>query len=214
MILLTASKMPEGLDKDILATSISLMFPNPDNDEYINALRDRSNNASAFESLYALALLYEQIRSLPSLPTDTSELIFARNKMGKPYFKNSAIKFNISHSKGYIACACAVGEELGVDIEASEITAERAERLAKRYFCDLETAEVIAHPEIFARKWTEKEARAKFCGESVEKILSDDRNNPDFINCGDICLHRFSLENIPVTLCTKSKFSTISFTVQ
>ena len=214
MILLTVAKMPEGLDKDALATSVSLMFPHPDNDEYIDALRDRSHDASACESLFALALLYEQIRDLPGAPSNTSSLAFTRNIMGKPYFKSSAIKFNISHSKGYVACACAVGEEFGIDIEASEITAERAERLAKRYFSDREAAEVIAHPEIFARKWTEKESRAKFHGESVEKILSEDKKRPNSANFGDIRLHHFSYANIPITLCTKSKFSTIVFTVQ
>ena len=213
MILLTATKIPEGLDKDTLATAVSLMFPDSENCEFIEKMRDKTCEGSACESLFALALLYEQIKEFYS-PSDTSKLIILRNAMGKPYFKDSDIKFNISHSKGYVACACAIGEELGVDIEASEISPERVERLAKRYFSDSEYSEIKERPEIFARRWTEKEARAKFLGESVEKILSNDKNQHNSCDSEKICLHRFTVDNIPITLCTKRDFSTIIFTVQ
>ncbi len=213
MILLTAAKMPDGLDKNILADAVGLMFSNPENKKYIEDIRRRANGSSACESLFALALLYEKIRELPCY-IDTSELIFGRNECGKPYFKDSDVKFNISHSKGYVACAVSLGEELGVDIEAAEISRERAERLAKRYFCEEEQKEILKNHEIFTRKWTEKEAKAKFSGGSVGNILSSDKIIEEFSNLDQIILHKFSFDNTPITLCTKRDFSTIIFSVQ
>lgn len=214
MILLTAAKMPDGLDKSILATAVGMMFPNPENKEYFDEIRNRALDRSACESLFALALLYEQIRELAGVTVDASELIFSRSEMGKPYFRDSEIKFNISHSYGYVVCAISVGEELGVDVEASEISPERAEKLAKRYFSEQENQEIARDSEIFARKWTEKEAEAKFFGESVGNILLKDKNLQNVANFSEIRLHRFSFGKIPLTLCTKKDYSTIIFTVQ
>ena len=214
MILLTAARMPEGLDKDTLAMTVLLLFPSPENEEYIEKLRSKTHTPSACESLFALALVYEQLRELTGCVGDTSNLILARNKMGKPYFKDSDIRFNVSHSKGYVVSAVSVGEELGVDVEASNITPERAERFAKRYFSDQEQSEILNSPELFARKWTEKEARAKFLGKSVENILSQDKTSTGPRSFDDIYLHQFSIDGHPITLCTKRDFSTISFTVQ
>ena len=214
MILLTSAKMPEGLDKNTLASAVSLMFPSPENRDFIERMREKTLESSACESLFALTLLYEQIRDLPQTHGDTKDLVFLRNPMGKPYFKDSDIRFNVSHSKGFVVCAAAVGEELGVDVEASLITPERAERLSKRYFSEEEQTEISKHPEIFARKWTEKEARAKFSGESIEKILSQDKISPFSEIKSSIRLHRYTFEEHPVTLCTKRDFSTIIYTVQ
>ena len=213
MILLTAAKMPDGLDKNILADAVGLMFSNSKNEGYISEIRERANDSSACESLFALALLYEQIRELPC-HIDTSELIFARNECGKPYFKSSDVKFNISHSKGYVACAVSLDEELGMDIEASEISRERAKKLAKRYFSEAEQKEILENPQKFSRRWTEKEAKAKFLGKSVGNILLNDRIPAKNSNFDQIVLHKFSFDNIPITLCTKRDFSTIFFTIQ
>ena len=213
MILLTAAKVPEGLDKNILASAVFLMFSNPENEKYIREIKDRQDTSAACESLFALALVYGQIRDLPCR-IDTSRLVFRRNGCNKPYFADSPVKFNISHSKGYVACAVSLGEELGVDIEAAEISPERAEKLAKRYFSEQERHEISKSPQMFARKWTEKEAKAKFLGESVGNILSSDKIDQKSEDSQGICLHSFSFDKIPITLCTKRDFSTISFTIQ
>ena len=212
MILLTASKMPEGLDRNTLATTVSLLFPSAENEEYIEKISSRANDTSATESLFALALLYDLITEL-GIP-DTYDLKFARGEMGKPYFIDSEIKFNISHSKGYVACAVSVGEELGVDIEASELTEERVERLAKRFFSESEQKELKISPKSFSRRWSEKESRAKFFGQSVENILSADKISPNNQYSEKIRLHSFAIGDVPISLCTKEDFSTISFTVQ
>ena len=214
MILLTSAKMPDGLDKDTLANAVWLMFPNPRNQKYFNEIRCRTNVQAACESLFALAMLYDKITELPCASIDTSDLIFSRSEVGKPYFENSEIKFNVSHSKGYVACAVSMGEELGVDIEASEISPERAEKLAKRYFGTLDQQDIASSPEVFARKWTEKEAKAKFFGKSIGNILSTDKKSCDNQVFDEIIIHRFRFDNIPISLCTKRQFSTITFTIQ
>lgn len=213
MILLTCAKMPDGLDKNTLAAAVGYMFSNPENNNYLEEIRTRASNISACESLFALALLYEQIKDLPCR-IDTSKLIFTRNECGKPYFHNSDVRFNLSHSKGYVACAASLGEELGVDIEATQFPPERIEKLAKRYFCESEQEEIASSSQIFARKWTEKEAKAKFFGESVANILLQDKNSSNFDDFDKIRLHRYSIGEIPISLCTKGDFSTIVFTVQ
>ena len=213
MILLSAAKMPAGLDKNALSDTVSLLFPHQDNREYIETIRQRKNDESACESLFALALLYEQIFSLPRR-IDTSKLILARSELGKPYFVNSALKFNLSHSKGYVAVACSIGEELGVDVEASDLSFDRALKMAERYFTAEEIKKVTACPKAFAKIWSEKEAKAKFRGESVGNILSEEQNSDNSDKNGNIRTHSFSIDGFPITLCTKRDFSTIIFTVQ
>ena len=212
MILLTSAKMPDGLDKHTLMSAVGLMFSNEENREYLAKIEDRAD-LPACESLFALALLYEQILSLPCR-VDTSSLVFERNAMGKPYFKGSDVKFNISHSHGYVACAVSIGEELGVDIEASDISEERATRLAQRYFPESDLGAVLQSPEKFARIWSEKEAKAKLFGDSLTNLLEKEKNIDENPALREIRLHRFSYGEIPVTLCTKRTFSTICYHAQ
>ena len=212
MILLTCAKIPDGLDKNTLASAVRLMFPHRDNEKYIEDIRGRKNGSSACESLFALAMLYERICELPCRVV-TEELIFDRNENGKPFFKGSDLKFNISHSRGFVACAASIGEEVGIDVEAAIIPAEKAEKLASRYFSKEELAAILSDHNIFTRLWCEKEAEAKFYGKSVVNILSDLKNKVDQNVERCICLHRFEFDSIPIILCTKRDFSTIIFSV-
>ena len=209
MILLTSAKMPDGLEKHTLASAVGLMFSNESNREYIEKIEGRAD-IPASESLFALALLYDQILSLPCR-VDTSSLVFERNAMGKPYFKDSDVKFNISHSHGYVACATSIGEELGVDIEASYVSEERATKLAQRYFPESEASAVLSAPQKFARIWSEKEARAKFFGNILADLLEKEKKIHENPSQNEIKLHSFSHGEIPVTLCTKRTFSTICY---
>lgn len=212
MILLTGAKIPNGLDKQILGETVRLLFPHEKNREYIGNIEKRAD-LPAIESLFALALLYELIRSLEAR-IDTAELIFARSEMGKPYFEGSPVKFNISHSKGYVAVAVSLGEELGVDVEATDLPPERAIKLAERYFAREDLVAVSRDASRFAKIWSEKEAQAKFFGESVGNLFSCEKKEDFFANPRDVRLHRFAIDGHPVTLCTKRDFSTIVYTVQ
>ena len=212
MILLTSAKMPDRLEKHTLASAVGLMFPNKSNREYLEKIENRAD-IPACESLFALALLYEQILSLPRY-VDTSNLVFERNVMGKPYFRDSDVKFNISHSHGYVACATSLDEDVGVDIEASHISDERAAKLAQRYFSESDSSAILSAPHKFARIWSEKEAKAKFLGESLTSLLEKEKKIHENPSLNEIKLHSFSHGEIPVTLCTKRTFSTICYCIQ
>ena len=213
MILLAVAKMPDGANRDSLTASVGLLFPHKDNESYIQTIRTRQDDRAACESLFALTLLHSLLRMLPAPPREPLELILTRGDQndGKPRFRNASIRFNLSHSRGYVACAVSDGEEVGVDLEASALTADRAQKLAERYLSAKEQEEYANDPKKFLRRWTELEAEAKFHGESVGKILSSHRNSNNSIPKSALSLHRFSFDGIPITLCTKRDHSTIFY---
>jgi len=214
MILLSCAKLPEGMNKKDIAELVRAKLSNKQNDEYISALEQKSNELSACESLFALNLLCDMIPQLPQ-KTDSSALILARGECGKPYFLNSTLKFNLSHSHGYVACALSDSDEVGVDIEAASPTDDRARKLSARFFDDPEKKAVEEDPTVFTRLWSEKEAKAKFFGTNLAEFLENEKktatNGQKAQENQNTSLHRFSLCNIPVTLCTKRDFSTIIF---
>ena len=74
---------------------------------------------------------------------------------GKPYFANSDIYFNYSHSKNYIACAVS-NHEVGIDIE--ETTRYITNRVSKKYL------ENENESDKKLEKWVKKEAYSKLKG--------------------------------------------------
>lgn len=88
---------------------------------------------------------------------DIEDPIIKRTKDGKPFIENSKVYFNISHSDGAVAvCLCDEGE-VGVDIQ-SEISEERAERLNKRFFTDLNIKKDDIQAEYYFLRLSEGEA--------------------------------------------------------
>ena len=83
----------------------------------------------------------------------------------KPYFKDSDIKFNISHSENFWVCVIGK-EEAGIDVQA--IKDSDYEKLSERYFTDNEKKFVKENKrEGFFSIWTRKEAYCKFYGKSI-----------------------------------------------
>ena len=80
------------------------------------------------------------------------------SKNGKPYFKNSNIYFNYSHSKNYIACAVS-NYEVGIDIEESNRVIN--DKIAKK-FLDEEN-----NYKKRIEKWVKKEAYSKLKGKGL-----------------------------------------------
>lgn len=77
------------------------------------------------------------------------------SKNGKPYFADSNVYFNYSHSKHYIACAVS-GYEVGIDIE--ETTRHISDKVSKRYLENEDSSEKRLE------KWVRKEAYSKLRG--------------------------------------------------
>ena len=167
-------------------------FSHPDCAEYIASIAEKSNTDSARESLAALVLLG---RAAEWMWIDTKELTLERSQNGKPFFGDSNLAFSLTHSKGYIAAALSDEGEVGIDIEASEYGGEKAQRLAQRYFCDVEKEEFARAPESFLRIWTKKEAYVKLLGITMAEQMSDgDREK--------VAYRYFEVDGHPLTICT------------
>lgn len=84
------------------------------------------------------------------------------------------LRFNISHTRGMVACALGWRDELGVDVEAADRRTDF--RIADRFFAPEEARVVtVAAPEerarLFFRFWTLKEAFIKATGEGLRRPL-------------------------------------------
>jgi 4'-phosphopantetheinyl transferase len=129
---------------------------------------------------YAAAhwLVRTALAAVGDLPA--AEWRFIVEKRGKPRIDpdlgRSDLRFNLSHTKGLVACAVAVGCEIGVDVET--LTRNSADvAIAERYFSPREVAILRDVPadrqrETFFRFWTLKEAFIKATGEGLSRGLA------------------------------------------
>ena len=106
---------------------------------------------------------------------------FAADPNGKPAVAapagHGAFRFNLTHTDGLVACAVAVGREVGVDAEDIERRGD-PENLARHYFAAAENAQLARVPagrrrELFFRFWTLKEAYLKARGLGLSLPLGD-----------------------------------------
>lgn len=100
---------------------------------------------------------------------------FCYNDYGKPLLApklltqlSSPLYFNLSHSRGVIVLAVARLEEIGIDIESNS-RSRRVEKIAQRYFSNVEIKNLLALDESqrlarFYDLWSLKEAYIKACG--------------------------------------------------
>ena len=121
-------------------------------------------------SLYAELLVRYQ--ACKTLGLNNEEVVFGKNKNGKPYLQNHpGFLFNISHTRNAIAMAFA-NEEIGVDIEKIK---SPDFKIAKRFFTSYEQDYILSHeyPErTFYEVWTKKEAHIKCVGTGLSTPLN------------------------------------------
>lgn len=106
-----------------------------------------------------------------------SELVFSYTSFGKPFVKDSEIKFNLSHSGDYAVLAFSWINELGIDIERLRDMPD-ALNIASRYFSEKEIQgfSELNHECInteFFKCWTKKEAFIKAKGEGLSYPLKN-----------------------------------------
>ena len=103
---------------------------------------------------------------------------FESNVNGKPRVAGGAargLEFNLSHSRGWLACAVSRGMAVGVDVEHCDGRRDFM-RLAHRYFLDAEVAalearEGEAQRALFYELWTLKEAWSKCRGGNIGSAM-------------------------------------------
>ena len=97
---------------------------------------------------------------------------FEQNRYGRPHLApgqtHRDLRFNLSHTRGLIACAVTIGHEIGVDVESLSRPGETVE-IADRYFSAREIRSLRALPqerqrERFFAYWTLKESYIKARG--------------------------------------------------
>lgn len=103
---------------------------------------------------------------------------FETNSHGKPFIvadQSNTLAFNVSHTRGLVACAVARGTQLGVDVESISRSAARRD-IAARYFSAAENRRLDAYPpHDYARRfvefWTLKESHLKAIGTGLNHPL-------------------------------------------
>jgi 4'-phosphopantetheinyl transferase len=103
---------------------------------------------------------------------------FDTNSHGKPVIvadQSSTLAFNLSHTRGLVACAVAHCTQLGVDVESINESAARRD-IAARYFSAAENRRLDAYPpHDYARRfvefWTLKESYIKAIGTGLNHPL-------------------------------------------
>ena len=104
---------------------------------------------------------------------------FVVDQLGKPRIDPAlgrpAFEFNLSHTRGFAACAVCLGTEIGIDVEALGRRRGSLD-VAQRLFSSSEVS-ILRHTaqdqqaDMFFRLWTLKEAFIKATGEGLSRAL-------------------------------------------
>ncbi len=105
------------------------------------------------------------------------EIVFSYSDKGKPFIKDTEVKFNLAHSGGRAVYAVANNIDIGIDIEFMRELPD-ALQIAKRFFSEKEVDEFSEIREVdirtaFFNCWTRKEAFIKAVGEGLSYPLKD-----------------------------------------
>lgn len=167
------------------------------------AILELSDETAKMQSIISYFLLLRILKE-NKIKIENTDFTYENN--GKPYFTNSKIKFNISHSENTIAVAIS-NSEIGIDVEKIRkinpnlIKWVYSEKEQKKYF------DKILDINFFYKTWTIKESYAKFNGSG----LNIDFNSLSFdlelksIKFHDIIIETYKIEDFYISICSKSK---------
>lgn len=138
---------------------------------YYNGLPDfRKQKADRFvfekDRLLSVGVWLLLRRGLEDLGEDIDSLEFDETENGKPYIRNSDIRFNLSHSHDRVMCVLS-DHDVGCDVEMiSPIDMNVARRFfyGSEYDMILAETDPIRRHELFYRFWTLKESFMKATG--------------------------------------------------
>jgi 4'-phosphopantetheinyl transferase len=121
-------------------------------------------------------LLRNALASVGGLPPEDWRFVVAtQGKPGiDPVLARPDLSFNLSHTRGFVACAVSFGSMIGIDVEG--LSRKPDLEIADRFFSPSEivrlrrTAQDRQH-HTFLRFWTLKEALIKATGEGLHRAL-------------------------------------------
>ena len=122
------------------------------------------------DRLISVALVRTSLSRYAAL--DPAAWVFERNPQGRPDLVagqcKPSLRFNLSHTRGLIACAVTLEHDIGVDVESLERPGETL-AIADRYFSPAEVQDLLAVPVESRRRrffdyWTLKESYIKARG--------------------------------------------------
>lgn len=103
-------------------------------------------------------------------------LRFVTNKYGKPFLKDSEIKFNMSHSRNMVSYIIAFDNAVGIDIEFNndslDVTQLSKSVLSPKEITILNALNPKERYEVFYSLWTKKEALIKAIGSGLSYPIS------------------------------------------
>lgn len=148
---------------------------------------------NAIEKMAGKQLLRIALQKL-NLPND---LIIEKNAYGKPYFINSPIHFNISHSKGIVVC-CISACPIGVDIQKYCYIHKKSVDFFWNYNDFINYSATITCNIIDV--WSQKEAVSKFLGLGMSypfrNIFIEKSNDQSLTATVDSC--KYFLERVQI----------------
>lgn len=116
------------------------------------------------------SILNKVLKTILRIPLE--DIAILKNKYNKPYIKNkNAIKFNISHTTGYVVVGFSK-RRIGVDIEKTNYDFE-FECILKDCFTDREIKNIGMDTSMFYKYWTAKEAYLKCEGCGLMRSLKE-----------------------------------------
>jgi 4'-phosphopantetheinyl transferase len=133
--------------------------------------------ADRLSYLAAHALLRQMLAAAAALPPQNWH--FASELGGKPMIAAAlgwpTLRFNLTHTRGMVACAVGWNDDIGVDVEPLR-AAEGALEIARQQFAPTEVAwlealDAPARGVAFSRLWTLKEAYVKATGQGLDLPL-------------------------------------------
>jgi 4'-phosphopantetheinyl transferase len=110
------------------------------------------------------------------LSLQPENIIINVTKKGKPFIKDSDIKFNISHKEDFAVVAITKNSEIGIDVENIDNNINYL-RLIERFFTEEEKETFkelrpTSQRTLFFRIWTMKEAFVKALGQDIVKFFN------------------------------------------
>ncbi|SHL04278.1 4'-phosphopantetheinyl transferase family protein [Flavobacterium chilense] len=133
-------------------------------------------------SLLGRVMLFKGIEEVKKQNCDTSEIKYTM--YNKPYFEDSLVQFNISHSGEIVVCALSDEHQMGIDIEAItniELQDFKSQMTEKEWRTVNDSND---KRETFFNYWTQKEAVIKAHGHGLSVPLKsfEIRDNTTQIN--------------------------------